>query len=189
MAPSDENECRRMLYTGFKHNGPASVRYPRGKGPGTDIVKEMNELPIGKAEVKRRGSGLAILAFGSMVPPALAAAEKFGATVVNMRFVKPLDEELVLEMAKSHECLVTVEENALGGGAGSAVNEFLVAQGHMPPMLNLGLPDRFVEQGSREECLSACGLDVPGIAASIEAFLGRQAPHGRERHPKAAGKR
>lgn len=191
MAPSDENECRQMLYTGFRHDGPSSVRYPRGRGPGAEIVKEMTALPIGKAEVKRHGSGLAILAFGSMVPPALEVAEKLDATLVNMRFVKPLDEALVLELAQSHDALVTIEENALAGGAGSAVNEFLIAQGCLPPILNLGLPDRFVEQGSREECLSACGLDVPGISAAVEAFLERQAArgHGRDRHHKSAGKR
>jgi 1-deoxy-D-xylulose-5-phosphate synthase len=188
MAPSDENECRQMLHTGFKHNGPASVRYPRGKGPGVEIVKEMSLLPIGKAEIKRQGEGLAILAFGVMLAPALAIAEKINATVVNMRFVKPLDEALLLELAHSHECLATIEENTLAGGAGSAVNEFLIAQGCLPPMLNLGLPDRFVEQGSREECLSACGLDAAGVEASIHAFLERQAASHKPRRPaKASG--
>ena len=175
MAPADENECRQMLYTGFKHDGPASVRYPRGKGPGVDVVEEMTQLPIGKAEIKRQGKKLAILAFGSMVAPALEAGEKFDATVVNMRFVKPLDEALILQLAASHDCLVTVEENVVMGGAGSGVNEFLISQGqHLPSLLNLGLPDHFVAQGSREECLSACGLDTAGITASIQAFLDRK---------------
>ncbi len=177
MAPADENECRQMLYTGFEHNGPASVRYPRGKGPGVDVVEEMTQLPIGKAEIKRQGNKLAILAFGSMVAPALEAGEKFDATVVNMRFVKPLDEELILQLAASHDSIITVEENVVMGGAGSGVNEFLISQGqHLPALLNLGLPDHFVAQGSREECLSACGLDTAGIIASIQAFLDRK-PH------------
>ena len=190
MAPADENECRQMLYTGFKHDGPASVRYPRGKGPGAAIVEEMVELPIGKAEIKRHGRGVAVLAFGSMVAPALDAGEKFDATVVNMRFVKPLDEDLILKLAETYDCIVTVEENVLAGGAGSAVNEFLISQGQLPPMLNLGLPDQFVAQGSREECLSACGLDVEGITASIQAFLNRQAgarPEGKQAN--AGGRR
>jgi len=181
MAPADENECRQMLYTGFKHEGPASVRYPRGKGPGVEIVKELSVLPIGKAEIKREGKGLAILAFGSMVPPALAVGEKLDATVVNMRFVKPLDEALILELVKSHDYLVTIEENVIAGGAGSGVNEFLIREHKLPPILNLGLPDHFVEQGTREECLSACGLDESGIFASIDSFLSSQRvshPHG-----------
>ncbi len=190
MAPADENECRQMLYTGFKYNGPASVRYPRGKGPGVEVIEEMTELPIGKAEIKRQGKGLAIFAFGSMVAPALAAGEKHDATVINMRFVKPLDEALILQLAENHYCLVTVEENVVAGGAGSAVNEFLTSQGQLLPMLNLGLPDHFVAQGSREECLSACGLDTEGVIASIQAFLNRQAgakPVGRQ--ASAGGKR
>ena len=175
MAPADENECRQMLYTGFKYNGPASVRYPRGKGPGVELIQEMTELPIGKAEIRRQGKKIAILAFGSMVTPALVAGEQFDATVVNMRFVKPLDEALIIQMAETHDCLVTAEENVVAGGAGSAVNEYLISQGQMPPMLNLGLPDHFVAQGSREECLSSCGLDSEGMIASIQAFLNRQA--------------
>lgn len=173
MAPADENECRQMLYTGFKYEGPASVRYPRGKGPGVDVLEEMSELPIGKGEFKRHGKGVAILAFGSMVAPALEAGENFNATVVNMRFVKPLDEELILQLAETHDYLVTVEENVTAGGAGSGVNELLISHGLLPPMLNLGLPDHFVVQGTREECLSACGLDVDGIVTSIRAFLNR----------------
>jgi 1-deoxy-D-xylulose-5-phosphate synthase len=170
MAPADENECRQMLYTGFIHEGPASVRYPRGKGPGAEVQKTMTALPIGKGEIRRQGSKIAILAWGSMVAPALKAAEQFGATVVNMRFVKPLDEALILELAETHEMLVTLEENVLSGGAGSAVNQFLQAQRILMPVLNLGLPDAFIEQGTREELLAICGLDAAGIANSIEMF-------------------
>jgi len=170
MAPADENECRQMLYTGFLHNGPASVRYPRGKGPGVAVETAMTELPIGKAEVKHQGSRIAILAWGSMVTPALNAGKQLNATVVNMRFVKPIDQALILELAKSHDVFVTVEENALAGGAGSAVNDFLQAQRILMPVLNIALPDCFVEQGTREELLAFCGLDAASILAKIEAF-------------------
>lgn len=168
MAPADENECRQMLYTGFKYNGPAAVRYPRGKGPGVAPVDEMAALPIGKGEIRREGQGIAILAWGSMVAPAVEAGEKLGATVANMRFAKPLDEALILKLAASHELIVTVEENAIAGGAGSGVNEILHAQGCRVRALNLGLPDVFLEQGTREELLAGCGLDAAGILASIE---------------------
>ncbi|TAK61391.1 1-deoxy-D-xylulose-5-phosphate synthase [Methylobacter sp.] len=170
MAPADENECRQMLYTGFMHQGPASVRYPRGKGPGAAINKTMTALPLGKAEIRHQGSRIAILAWGSMVTPSMEAGKQLGATVVNMRFVKPIDTELVLELAKSHDVLITVEENVLAGGAGSAVNDFLQAQQILMPVLNIGLPDSFVEQGTREELLSLCGLDTQGILARIEKF-------------------
>jgi len=170
MAPADENECRQMLYTGFMHEGPASVRYPRGKGPGVAVNKTMALLPLGKAEVRHQGSRIAILAWGSMVTPAMEAGKQLGATVVNMRFVKPIDAELVLELAKSHEVLITVEENVLAGGAGSAVNDFLQAQQILMPVLNIGLPDSFVEQGTREELLALCGLDIQGILAKVEKF-------------------
>ncbi|EGW21911.1 1-deoxy-D-xylulose-5-phosphate synthase [Methylobacter tundripaludum] len=170
MAPADENECRQMLYTGFMHEGPASVRYPRGKGPGVAVDKTMTALPLGKAEVRHQGSRIAILAWGSMVTPAMEAGKQLGATVVNMRFVKPIDTELVLELAKSHEVLITVEENVLAGGAGSAVNDFLQAQQILMPVLNIGLPDSFVEQGTREELLALCGLDIQGILAKVEKF-------------------
>ncbi len=185
MAPADENECRQMLYTGFKHEGPAAVRYPRGKGPGAPIEESLSVLPIGKAEIKRHGKGVAILAFGSMVTPSLAVGTDLNATVVNMRFVKPLDRELVLELAHSHDYIVTVEENVVAGGAGSAVNELLLAEQMLLPILNLGLPDTFVEQGSRDECLALCGLNQAGIQASIEAFLARQ-PGIRQPQPRAA---
>jgi 1-deoxy-D-xylulose-5-phosphate synthase len=159
-----------MLYTGFMHEGPASVRYPRGKGPGAAINKTMAALPLGKAEVRHQGSRIALLAWGSMVTPAMEAGKKLGATVVNMRFVKPIDTDLVLELAKSHDVFVTVEENVLAGGAGSAVNDFLQAQQILMPVLNIGLPDSFVEQGTREELLTLCGLDTQGILAQTEKF-------------------
>ena len=170
MAPADENECRQMLYTGFMHEGPASVRYPRGKGPGVAVDTTMKALALGKAEIRHQGGRIAILAWGSMVTPALEAGKQLGATVVNMRFIKPIDEELILELAKNYEVLVTVEENVLAGGAGSAVNEFLQAQRVLMPVLNIGLPDSFVEQGTREELLSLCGLDIKGILTKIETF-------------------
>ncbi|MFI3188220.1 1-deoxy-D-xylulose-5-phosphate synthase [Crenothrix sp. D3] len=170
MAPADENECRQMLYTGFIHQGPASVRYPRGKGPGVAVEATMTELPIGKADIRHQGSRIAILAWGSMVTPALAAGKQLGATIVNMRFVKPIDAALILELAKSHDVLVTVEENVLAGGAGSAVNDFLQAQHILMPVLNIGLPDSFVEQGTREELLALCGLHTQGLIEQIEGF-------------------
>ena len=172
MAPADENECRDMLTTGFLHEGPASVRYPRGKGPGVPVNKALSSLPIGKAEIRHPGSRIAILAWGSMVTPALEAGRQLGATVVNMRFIKPLDEALIRDLAQSHEFLVTVEENVLSGGAGSAVNLFLQAQKLLKPVLTIGLPDTFVEQGTREELLALCGLDTKGIANKISAFCG-----------------
>ncbi len=170
MAPADENECRQMLTTGFQHPGPASVRYPRGKGPGVTVEKALTALPIGKGEIKRQGENIAILAWGSMVAPAEKAGAALNATVANMRFVKPLDEALILELAKSHSLIVTVEENVVQGGAGSAVNNLLHQHKILRHTLNLGLPDSFVEQGSREELLSACGLDSQGILVQINAF-------------------
>ncbi|MBE0437371.1 MAG: 1-deoxy-D-xylulose-5-phosphate synthase, partial [Methylomicrobium sp.] len=170
MAPADENECRQMLYTGYIHKGPASVRYPRGKGPGVPVDCNMSALPIGKAEIRHQGGRIAMLAFGSMVAPSVEVGKQLGATVVNMRFVKPLDEALILELAKSHDVIVTVEENVVAGGAGSAVNEFLQAQRIVMPVLNIGLPDAFIEQGTREELLSFCGLDTQGILQRIEQF-------------------
>ena len=170
MAPADENECRQMLYTGFLHQGPASVRYPRGKGPGVAVEQTMTELAIGKAEIKHQGTRIAILAWGSMVTPALATGTKLNATVVNMRFIKPIDEALILELAKSHDVFVTVEENVLAGGAGEAVNAYLQTQKILMPVLNIGLPDAFIEQGTREQLLALCGLDTQGILNQIEAF-------------------
>ncbi len=171
MAPADENECRQMLYTGFRHSGPAAVRYPRGSGLGVAVQGSMTALPIGTGEVRRRGKGVALLTFGSPLGAALVAAEKLDATVVNMRFIKPLDAELVLTMARQHDLLVTVEDNAVLGGAGSAVNECLAAHGIQIPVLNLGLPDQFLEQASREQLLADCGLDADGIIRAVEARL------------------
>jgi 1-deoxy-D-xylulose-5-phosphate synthase len=174
MAPADEDECRQMLYTGFKMNTPVAVRYPRGTGPGVEIRKEMTALPIGRGEIRRRGKAIAtlskkiaILAFGPMLKPALAAAEEFDATVANMRFVKPLDEALVRELADSHDLLVTVEENVVAGGAGSAVLEYLQKAGSNVPVLQLGLPDRFIDHGDPGIQLAHAGLDKEGIVKSI----------------------
>ena len=175
MAPSDENECRQMLYTGFMHEGPAAVRYPRGKGPGVKVNTEMRALPIGKGEVRRQGEKIAILAFGTMLTPALAAGEKLACTVVNMRFIKPLDEALILQLAETHEIFVTIEENAVAGGAGSAINELLHAHFLFKPVLNLGLPDLFLDQGTRDEVLAMGGLDTSTIEQSISDFLLRLA--------------
>ena len=171
MAPADEAECRKMLTTGYEHNGPSAVRYPRGFGPGVQPADNLESLPIGKAEVRSTGQRTAILAFGSMVAPAQIAGENLGATVVNMRFVKPLDEALILELAEQHELLVTIEENVVSGGAGNAVNECLAAHDVTVSMINLGLPDRFIEQGTHGELLSLCGLDAEGIQDSIETHF------------------
>jgi 1-deoxy-D-xylulose-5-phosphate synthase len=176
MAPADENECRQMLTTGFRHEGPAAVRYPRGTGPGVAIERELAELPIGKAQVRRRGRGLALLAFGSMVAPCEKVGAELDASVVNMRFVKPLDEASVLEMARTHAAIVTVEENAIAGGAGAGVAELLAAHGIDVPVLHLGLPDVFLEHGSREELLHEAGLDIAGIRAAIVKRFPQFAP-------------
>ena len=167
MAPADENECRQMLYTAFRLNTPSAVRYPRGCGSGVAVSQEMRALPVGKGELRREGKRVAILAFGSMLAPALAAAERLDASVANMRFVKPLDAELVLRLAREHELLVTVEENAVQGGAGSAVAECLQQHGVAVPLLQLGLPDRFIEQGEHAQMLADCGLDAAGLVAAI----------------------
>ncbi len=170
MAPADENECRQMLTTGFLYKGTAAVRYPRGKGPGVAVDKQLTTLEIGKAEICHTGSRIAFLTWGSMVTPALKVGKQLAATVVNMRFVKPIDEALILELAKTHDVFVTVEENVLAGGVGEAINRFLQSQKILMPVLNLGLPDYFVEQGTREECLTECGLDASGILTSVEEF-------------------
>ncbi|MBK7146581.1 MAG: 1-deoxy-D-xylulose-5-phosphate synthase [Xanthomonadales bacterium] len=167
MAPADEAECRRMLSTGYRHPGPAAVRYPRGSGPGVAVPKDLDTLPIGEAEVRRRGRSLALLAFGAMVAEAAKVGQEIDATVVNMRFIKPLDEKLLLEIARSHDGLITIEDNAVQGGAGSAVAELLAAHGIAVPLLQLGLPDRFIEHMTREELLTEVGLDAAGIRASI----------------------
>lgn len=173
MAPADENETRQMLYTGYIHQGPAAVRYPRGTGPGVAIEQQMTALPIGKGEQRRAGKNIALLSFGTMLAPALEVGAELDASVANMRFIKPLDEELVLELAKHHDLLVTLEENAVQGGAGSAVNELLAARGIKVSVLNLGLPDRFVEHAQPNEMLEECRLDQAGILAAIKQRLTR----------------
>ncbi|HET8711327.1 MAG TPA: transketolase C-terminal domain-containing protein, partial [Spongiibacteraceae bacterium] len=167
MAPSDENETRQMLYTGFVHNGPAAVRYPRGTGPNVHIEAAMTALPIGKGVIRREGKQIAILNFGTLLTNALSIAEKLGATVADMRFVKPLDEELVRELAERHTLLVTLEENAIEGGAGSAVLEYLSANQINVPVLQLGLPDAYIEHGTHTQQLAQCGLDAAGIETNI----------------------
>ncbi|GMV29504.1 MAG: 1-deoxy-D-xylulose-5-phosphate synthase [Rhodanobacteraceae bacterium] len=167
MAPADEAECRRMLTTGFRYDGPAAVRYPRGHGPGRAVEAELTALPIGKAELRREGRQLALLAFGSTVAAAETVAREIDATVVNMRFVKPLDEELLRQLARTHEAFVTVEDNAVQGGAGSAVAEFLAAEGCVKPLLQLGLPDIFLDHASREDLLAQSGIDADGIRHAV----------------------
>jgi 1-deoxy-D-xylulose-5-phosphate synthase len=172
MAPSDENECRKMLTTAYRHEGPAAVRYPRGAGVGAVIEPALDVLDIGKGVVRREGKGVAILAFGSMVAPSLGAAEDLNATVADMRFVKPLDVELVKQLARDHDYLVTVEEGCTMGGAGSAVAEALAEAGIVKPLLILGLPDRFIDHGDPAALLASVGLDAHGIAASIRERFG-----------------
>ena len=155
MTPSDENETRQLLYTGYLHQGPAAVRYPRGPGPGAVIEQQMTALPVGKGVVRREGAGVAILNFGTLLASALEAAEQLGATVADMRFVKPIDKQLILDLTSSHQLLVTLEENSTAGGAGSAVSEFLAEQGIVMPLLQLGLPDRFVDHASHGQQLAS----------------------------------
>jgi 1-deoxy-D-xylulose-5-phosphate synthase len=174
MAPADEKECRQMLQTAHEYQGPAMVRYPRGSGPGVAAGSDLATLPIGRGEICREGRGVALLSFGSMLAPALQVAEELNATVVNMRFVKPLDESLIQSMAEKHELLVTLEENVVQGGAGSAVNECLAGLDQPARVLNLGLPDRFVDQASSRQQLAECGLDSEGIIRSITLFQGEQ---------------
>ncbi|MCX9113086.1 1-deoxy-D-xylulose-5-phosphate synthase [Aeromonas veronii] len=172
MTPSDENECRQMLYTGYLHQGPAAVRYPRGSSlSDAPISSEMQALELGKGRILREGKGTAILAFGTLLHHAKAAAEALDATLVDMRFVKPMDEALVLSLAASHDHFVTIEDNAIMGGAGSAVNELLMRSKQCKPVLNLGLPDHFVEQGTQQEIYALLGLDDAGIQRSIESWL------------------
>ena len=170
--PADENECRMLLSSAFAQNHPVAVRYPRGAGAGVATQPGLDALPFGKAEVRREGKGLAILAFGTLLYPALQAAEKLGATVVNMRWVKPLDTELLLQVAASHDALITVEEGAVMGGAGSAVAEALAAAGVSKPLLQLGLRDEFTEHGDPAKLLSLQGLDAGGIEQSIVQRFG-----------------
>jgi 1-deoxy-D-xylulose-5-phosphate synthase len=171
MAPADEDECRQMLYTGFNLDVPAAVRYPRGSGPGVQVQTQMRALSLGKGEIRRRGHRVAILSFGALLGACVEAGEKLDATVVNMRFVKPLDEALIHELAATHEFLVTVEENTVLGAAGSAVLEVLEKQGLQKKVLLLGLPDRFIDQGDPARLLKECGLDAEGIRKSIEQEL------------------
>jgi 1-deoxy-D-xylulose-5-phosphate synthase len=174
LTPADEDECRQALYTGFMHDGPVTVRYPRGAGVGVVPVKAMTGQPWGKGEIRRKGQRIAVLAFGTLLYPALEAAERLDATVANMRFVKPLDAELVAELARTHDALVTVEDGCLMGGAGSAVTEALNAAGLNVPVLQLGLPDEFVEHGDPAKLMSLCGLDAAGIEASIVKRFGEK---------------
>ncbi len=170
--PADENECRKLLSSAFEQNHPVAVRYPRGAGAGVETGAGLQSLPFGKGEIRREGTGIAILAFGTLLYPALQAAEKLGATVVNMRWAKPLDTELLLKVAAGHEALVTLEEGAIMGGAGSAVSEALQAAGLAKPLLQLGLKDEFIEHGDPAQLLALQGLDAAGIEAAIVARFG-----------------
>ena len=169
LAPADENECRQMLYTAFQHDGPTAVRYPRGAGCGVEVKKDLVQLPWGRGEVRRRGNRIAILAFGTVLEAALTAGEALDATVVNMRFVKPIDAELLAELAESHEAVVTVEEHVVMGGAGSAAAESLSAQGIVRPMLQIGLPDRNIDHGEQNALRAEVGLDAAGIERAVRA--------------------
>lgn len=171
MAPSDENECRQMLYTAFNLDTPSAVRYPRGTGTGVQVQREMQALPIGRGEIRRQGKKIAFLAFGSMLAPCLEAAEELNATVANMRFIKPLDDDLVASLAASHDLLVTVEENTVMGGAGGAVTESLNSQRIGAQVLQLGLPDIFIDQGDPAQMLVDCGLDKNGLIKSVRSIL------------------
>ncbi|PCH85829.1 MAG: 1-deoxy-D-xylulose-5-phosphate synthase [Piscirickettsiaceae bacterium] len=171
MAPANENECRQMLTTALNHNGPTAVRYPRGKGPGVNVETTFDTIEIGRAIKLRNGKKVALLAFGSMVEPALAVAEKINATVINMRFVKPLDEAMIIDIASSHTHIITIEENVIKGGAGSGVNEFVSQQSLAVNVFNIGLPDTNIEHGSREELLQEAGLDVDSLYSSIQKYL------------------
>ncbi len=176
MAASDENECRQMLSTAYQFNGPAAVRYPRGAGIGAAIEKDLRTIPLGTGEIRREGRGVAILAFGTMLAPSLTAGEELNATVANMRFIKPLDIALVKQLAQTHDVLVTVEEGALMGGAGSAVSEALAEAGIVKPVLHLGLPDKFIDHGDTAQLLAMCGLDAKGIVASIRKRFDKGEP-------------
>ena len=173
MTPGDENETRQLLSTGYLHNGPASVRYPRGSGMGVEICTDLEPLPIGKGEIRRHGSRVALLVFGTVLGNALAAAEVLDATVANMRFVKPLDEALVKQLADSHELLVTIEEGCVAGGAGSGVMEYLQHQEMLVPVVSLGIPDTYIEAASHQEQLAQCGLDKDGIVRSVHDRMRR----------------
>ena len=171
MAPSDENETRQLLYTGFQYQGPAAVRYPRGTGTGAVIEQEMTAVEIGKGIIRRQGKHVAILNFGTLLANAMPAAEQLNATVADMRFVKPLDEKLIAQLASTHDLIVTLEENTIAGGAGAGVSEYLSSQGINLPILHLGLPDTFIDHGKHQDLLAACGLNSNGILHSIEQHL------------------
>lgn len=173
LAPSDEDECRQMLYTAYLHDGPVAVRYPRGRGPGVAVRRDLCAIPWGKAQIKRAGRGVVLLAFGSMLAPALKAGEALDASVVNMRFIKPLDIALLRQMALSHEAIVTVEEGSRSGGAGAAVVEALSDMGLVKPVRMLGLPDQFLDQGDVPKLLASCGLDAEGIRTKVQAWFGQ----------------
>jgi 1-deoxy-D-xylulose-5-phosphate synthase len=171
MAPANENECRQMLTTGYHYNGPAAVRYPRGTGVGVEVSTELDTIEIGVAEPRRQGSKVAILAFGTLLANAEKAAEQLDATVINMRFVKPLDTAMINKVAAEHDLIVTVEENAVMGGAGSAVSEYLREQQIITPLIQLGLPDEFIDHGVQKDMLAACGLDAIGIIDTINRYF------------------
>ncbi len=171
MVPSNEDECRKMLSTGIAHDGPSAVRYPRGKGPGVAIELSLDSLPIGKARVVRQGQRIALLAFGSVLADCANVAETLGATLVDMRFAKPLDAACILQLASSHDVLISVEENAIAGGAGSGVNELLNQHNVRTPIFNIGLPDEYIEHGERDEVLAMAGLDAAGIERQVQACL------------------
>jgi 1-deoxy-D-xylulose-5-phosphate synthase len=181
MAPADENECRQMLYTGYCLDRPAAVRYPRGTGPGVPVQQTMKTITLGKGEVRRTGKNIAILAFGSMLQPSLEAGEILDATVVNMRFIKPMDDALIIKIAGNHELLVTVEENVVQGGAGSAVNEVLAENGMAIRIANFGLPDRLIEHGTQQDMLNDAGLTSTGITAYIRSLMEKPAIVGAAR--------
>src|SRR5574343_480365 len=174
MTPSDEAECRRMLSTAYAHDGPSMVRYPRGSGAGTIPSTQLDTLPLGKGEIRRHGQGVALLAFGTLLAPALAAGDELDATVANMRFVKPIDIDLIVELAGNHSLLVTLEENAVNGGAGSEVERVLADHGITVPVLRLGLPDRFIDHGEQGQLLAELGLDKDGIVRSVRERLASQ---------------
>ncbi|CCQ09348.1 1-deoxy-D-xylulose 5-phosphate synthase [Pseudoalteromonas luteoviolacea B = ATCC 29581] len=169
MAPSDTNECRQMLYTGYQLNQPAAVRYPRGSAGECEIIEQMTKLEVGKANILRKGEKIALLNFGTLLQYAKPAADELNATLVDMRFVKPLDTELLDELVKTHDRLVTIEDNAIAGGAGSAVSEYLARQGHLKPVLHIGLPDEFIKHGTQEQLYTELKLDTQGIVAQINA--------------------
>jgi 1-deoxy-D-xylulose-5-phosphate synthase len=170
MAPADENECRQMLYTAYRNDGPAAVRYPRGSGMNVTPENPMSALPIGRGEIRRTGKKTALLAFGSLLTNALEAAEQLDATVANMRFVKPIDETLIKELAATHDLLVTLEENSIIGGSGAEVSRVIEGQPGRPALIRLGLPDQFIDHGDQVQLLNSVGLDTAGIVASIARF-------------------